>query len=483
MASGFISVRTLADSAADEKRIFAARVLRRASSVDVEQSPAKAACRLAGLSGIATRGNARESFARMTFREWQQLSPAAAAHEVHRRVRQSLSAAQQRAAIVSLQPEATLAEAFSRAERATPLGGVPCFLKDLFDVAGQPTLAGSTFFPEVRPPPAADSALVGVLRNAGAVLAGKTQLHEFAYGITGENPHSGDCEHPRFPGRTSGGSSSGSAAIVAAGIAPFAIGTDTGGSVRVPAAFCGLFGFRLVPRDPFISDAVPLAPSFDTAGWFTATAPDMLTVLRALTGAGESASPPCGCYLELPGLDPDVAAACREASARFAPPADAATATEVLHGFAPALETYNRIVAAEAWTFHAPWFDRYRSSYDPAVAQRLERGRTQPSADLAQARADAAALRSLWAAYFSRFDFLILPASPFGAPTKSECILENRNRILALATPASIGGLPVLTVPVLLPSGLTTGLQIVAQAPQSSVFDWVLKRWARTDMS
>ncbi|HYD84675.1 MAG TPA: amidase, partial [Opitutus sp.] len=220
----------------------------------------------------------------MTFRDWQNLSPASAARELHHRVDTALSPAQRRAVLASLPSEAALADRFAAADRSAPLAGVPFFLKDLFDVVGEPTFAGSTFLPEVRPTPSRNSTLVDALARAGAVLAGKTHLHEFAYGITGENPHYGDCEHPRFPGRTTGGSSSGSAAVVAAGIVPFAIGTDTGGSVRVPAAFCGLYGFRLTPCDAFIADAFPLASTFDSAGWFTANADDFLTTISALIG-------------------------------------------------------------------------------------------------------------------------------------------------------------------------------------------------------
>src|SRR5580658_846459 len=205
----------------------------------------------------------------MTFSEWQQLSPGSAAREVLRRVDAHLGAAQRRAVVAALVDESALEAAFASAPPGSPLRGVPYFVKDLFDVAGMPTFAGSSFLPEVRPAPDRDSQIVGELRSAGAVLAGKTQLFEFAWGLTGENAHYGDCEHPGFPGRTSGGSSSGSAAAVAADIVPFAIGTDTGGSTRVPAAFCGIFGFRGSPHSPLISDSVPLAPSFDTAGWFT----------------------------------------------------------------------------------------------------------------------------------------------------------------------------------------------------------------------
>src|SRR5437016_4655093 len=129
----------------------------------------------------------------MMFAQWQQLSPAAAAREVLQRVRTRLPAAQQRAVIATLADEAALTAGFTAAARHGPLGGVPFFAKDIFDAAGMPTLAGSTFLPEVRPTPARDGALVGAMRHAGAVLAGKTHTHEFVYGITGENPHYGDC--------------------------------------------------------------------------------------------------------------------------------------------------------------------------------------------------------------------------------------------------------------------------------------------------
>lgn len=411
----------------------------------------------------------------MTFRDWQHLSPTDAARELHRRVRTALPPAQQRAALASLPDEAALAHRFATADRSAPLGGIPFFLKDLFDVAGEPTFAGSTFLPEVRPTPARNSALVDTLHRAGAVLAGKTHLHEFAYGITGENPHYGDCEHPRFPGRTTGGSSSGSAAAVAAGVVPLAIGTDTGGSIRVPAAFCGLHGFRLTPRDRFIADAFPLAPSFDTAGWFTAHATDLLTTIAALVGlATPPTSAPRGCYLESPGLDADVALACRAAVERLSPVSDAATIADLQAAFANSVDTYNRIVAAEAWPTHAPWTERFRDRYDPTVRQRLERAAAQSPADLHEARAAAATLRTHWKSYFETYDFLALPATPFGALTKADCTLANRARLLALTAPASIGGFPVLTLPVALPSGLTTGLQIVVSHPNSSVIAWCL---------
>lgn len=261
---------------------------------------------------------------------------------------------------------------------------------------------------------------------------------------------------------------------MAAGIAPLAIGTDTGGSIRVPAAFCGLFGFRLTPKDNLIADAFPLAASFDTAGWFTANAADMRSAISALTGLQTAVHPPRGLYLEMPNLDSDVASACFDAASRFAPAADAQSRSELLHGFSRSADIYNRIVAQEAWNVHAPWAERFKSRYDPAVWERLNRIHALSRKDLDEAYAGMAAVRARWAEYFRNYDFLIMAAAPFGALTKAECTLANRSRILQLTAPASLGGLPALTVPLPLPSGLTSGLQIIVSHAESPVIDWVL---------
>ena len=411
----------------------------------------------------------------MHFSDWQSLAPAPAAREFLRRATTLLSPAQQRAVFAQLPTEAELIAHFASAPAGAPLAGVPYLAKDLFDVAGFPTFAGSTFLSEVRADPTSDSAFISAVNAAGGVLAGKTHLHEFAYGITGENPHYGDVEHPRFTDRTTGGSSSGSAAAVAAGVVPFALGTDTGGSIRVPAAFCGLYGFRGAPHQPWIADAFPLAPSFDTAGWFTSNADDMSTALGALIGLGTSTRTPRGCYLEIPGLTPEVATACRTAAARLAPPADNATRNELLRRFAGALDAYNIIVALEASAVHAAWSTDYKDRYDPAVWARLNRVHEFTPAQVASADAMLTAVRLAWTSYFLTFDFLILPAVHRPALTKAECTLAQRSRLLALTAPASLGGLPVLTLPVALDNGLSAGLQVVVNNPQSPVLPWALQ--------
>lgn len=422
----------------------------------------------------------------MTFADWQSLSPEAAARLVHERVA-ALPPAQRRAALAWLAPEPRLAAGLSASRSSPspaprPLAGLPFAAKDLFDAAGLPTFAGSNFLPEVRHAASqglapADGDFIRDVRAAGAALAAKAHMHEFAYGITGENPHYGDCEIPGHPGRTTGGSSSGSALLVKAGVVPFALGTDTGGSIRVPAAFCGLHGFRLTPRHPWIADGYPLAESLDTPGFFTTNAADLRALLDALVPApagdlkskisnlksSEAPRSLRGASLALPGLDPAVERAFRAAAQGLAEPLPESTAADLRALFAPAAELYAILGGAETWRLHAPFYERYRDRYDPNVRARIDRARTLAAADIDRAQANRDAITAAWASLFREYDYVVLPASPCPAITKAECTVEMRSRILGLTVPASMGGLPVLALPVPLPDagGLTTGLQVV----------------------
>jgi aspartyl-tRNA(Asn)/glutamyl-tRNA(Gln) amidotransferase subunit A len=446
----------------------------------------------------------------MTFADWQTLAPEAAARLVHERAA-ALPPAQQRAALAWLAPEPRLAAELSGRGTGilpagsssaplagsdsdsslpaprSPLKGIPFAAKDLFDAAGLPTFAGSNFLPEVRHAASAglapaDGAFIRDVHAAGAALAAKAHMHEFAYGITGENPHYGDCEVPGHPGRTTGGSSSGSALLVKAGVVPFALGTDTGGSIRVPAAFCGLHGFRMTPRHPWISDGVLLAESLDTPGFFTANASDLRALLDALVPERGMGAPPMsgsplpaprsslkGAWLALPGLDPAVEKAFRAAAARLAEPIPVSTAAELLPLFAPAAELYAILGGIETWRLHAPFYDRYRDRYDPNVRMRIDRARTLTAADGARAQANRDAITAAWASLFREYDYIVLPASPCPAITKPECTVEMRSRILSLTVPASMASLPVLALPVPLPDtgGLSTGLQVVVPSIHS----------------
>lgn len=432
----------------------------------------------------------------LPFAAWQSMSPAVAAREIHSRIA-ALPDPLRRAAVAWLKPEAELARELASAA-GSPLRGVPYLLKDLFDLAGVPTRAGSTFLDSVRPAPGEDSRIARKLAELGAACAGKTQLVEFASGLTGENPHYGDCPHPRFPDRLSGGSSSGSAALVAAGVAPLSIGTDTGGSVRVPAAWCGLYGFRLTPGDEFIGDAFPLAPTMDTVGWFTANAGDMLATWEALTlrragasrragnGVPTSGSPtgiprsPSGCYLNarklVPGMDSAVATACDYAAASLTAHADPVAEASLVLSWHHAMEAYITIGMSEAHTVHRNWLAPYREHYDPVIWRRFTDAGKFPAEDIARAHEWLAEIRAVWRDFFRTYDFLVLPAVPCAAPTKAEATIELRRNILTLTAPASLGGLPVLTIPVPLSSGLTAGMQIVLPSVDSPVVPWILER-------
>lgn len=426
----------------------------------------------------------------LPFAAWHAMPPATAAREVHARVA-ALPHKLRSAALAWLRPEAELAQSLGgTVSRRAPndegaeslLEGVPYLLKDLFDVAGLPTRAGSTFLDKVRPTPG-DSTIVQCLRENGAVLAGKTHLVEFASGLTGENPHYGDCPHPHYPERLSGGSSSGSAALVAAGVVPLAIGTDTGGSVRVPAAWCGLYGFRLTPGDLLIRDAFPLSPTMDTAGWFTANPADMLTACRAIVGRENSAGarpPPRGCYLPgrsiLPTIDPSVDTACEEAAALFAPRADSTTEAALLLSWKDAVDAYLTIGMSEAHVVHRDWLAPFREHYDPVIWQRFSDAGHYSAEKITAARVTLQKVRETWSQFFATYDFLVLPSVPTSAPTKAECTVDLRRGILALTAPASLGGLPCLSVPVILPSGLSAGLQVILPTANSPVVPCFLQR-------
>ena len=170
-------------------------------------------------------------------------------------------------------------------ERVGPLAGVPIGLKDLIDQAGLPNTSGAAFEPPV---PSSSATVVERLEAAGAVIIGRTGLHEFAFGFTSENPHFGPVRNPWDPTLSPGGSSGGSAAAVAAGIVPAAIGTDTGGSVRVPAALCGVVGLKVTHGRVPLTGVTPLAPSLDTVGPITRTVGDAVAVYSAMAGDDEA---------------------------------------------------------------------------------------------------------------------------------------------------------------------------------------------------
>jgi aspartyl-tRNA(Asn)/glutamyl-tRNA(Gln) amidotransferase subunit A len=410
-----------------------------------------------------------------TFASWRALVARDAAEAAHRLLRRiaALPSVRRRAIFATIPDHDVLAADLARGlATGGPLAGVPFVVKDLFPVAGYAIGAGSTFLADLRGPETADSPIVARVRECGGAVAGTVHLHEFAFGLTGENPHFGDCPNPRVPNRLSGGSSSGSAAAVGAGLVPFALGTDTAGSIRVPAAFCGLWGYRGTPGNRWIQGCFPLAPSFDTAGWFTTTAEDMLTALEAIEGVPAPVSRSRG-FAWIPArelapyMNPSIADALDAAAARIAEPLAEAPRRELIRVIASAARVYVTLGGTEAAAVHRDWLDEHRDDCDPAVWLRLDRARRRTAGEVAAAVQQGETIRAAMTAILETHDGLVLPAAPFAALRKKECTEENRERILQLTAPVSLTAAPAATIPVPLPDGTSCALQVVLPAPHT----------------
>ncbi len=350
-----------------------------------------------------------------------------------------------------LDPDEVRAQLEAGLDLTKPLGGLPVSVKDCFDVAGVPTTAGSSFYAGTRPLPQEDAEYVAITRATGAALMGKTHLNEFAYGITGENLHFGDCEIPTRPGCLTSGSSSGAAASVVEGSAVIGLGTDTGGSLRAPASFCGLVSFRASVERGKWRGCFPLAPSFDTMGWLCRHLADQPAIGRALLGVEADAVEPkrtrlglaAGKWLEV--CDAEIVAAHQEYGGKLRAAGfsveefDAALWLDAPSIFIP-------IQAHEAHAIHRDFLAQFADRYEPGVRSRLEFGGTisedtYHTLKMRQMDFCAASL-----ALFERFDFLIAPVTPVRELRVGQDHSAFRPRILNVTSPISLNGWPALTV-------------------------------------
>jgi aspartyl-tRNA(Asn)/glutamyl-tRNA(Gln) amidotransferase subunit A len=303
---------------------------------------------------------------------------------------------------------------------ASPLAGIPVSVKDLFDVAGTRTLAGSRVL-DAAPPAPADATIVARLRAAGAVIVGKTNMTEFAYSGLGINPHYGT---PRAPferpiGRIPGGSSSGAAVSVADGMAAVAIGTDTGGSVRIPAAFCGLTGFKPTARRVPLAGAYPLSFSLDSIGPLGRSVDCCATADAILSATPVTAlAPPNLKRLRFfapvnhvrGGLDATVAAAF-DAALGALRGAGAVIDEGTLHAFdrLPAIQGKANITAAEAYGLHRAMLAAGQPRYDPEIAKRLLTGAAIDAGTYIDVLRARAAYIDAFAAETENYDALLWP--------------------------------------------------------------------------
>jgi Asp-tRNA(Asn)/Glu-tRNA(Gln) amidotransferase A subunit family amidase len=350
-----------------------------------------------------------------------------------------------------------------------PLHGVPVAVKDMIDVRGLPAMAGSRHFSSRVA--SGDADCVAALREAGAVILGKTTTHEVANGPTGDRSASGPTRNPWSPDHMAGGSSSGSAAAVAAGIVPAALGTDTGGSVRIPAAMCGVVGLR--PSQSALSTAgvQPLAPSMDTVGLLARSTADARCLWAALTARDVPPAPrrrPPRIGWVSPGqVHPTDSSV--ESVARLA--VRAWVVEEVSMPVAADLRAaYQVIQGREAHEVHAGRLSAAPELFDAEVRDRLRRGGRHSDAQLLKARKIRQDGLRVLEALLERFDVLALPTVPLRTPLIDAreadvdgTVVDVPRALLALTSPWSVTGTPSLSLPAGRVEGLPVGVQLIAR--------------------
>ncbi|UIY42727.1 AtzE family amidohydrolase [Methylobacterium radiotolerans] len=366
-----------------------------------------------------------------------------------------------------------------------PLAGVPFAVKNLIDIDGLPTRAGSKINRE-RPPAERDGALVRRLEAAGAILVGALNMGEYAYDFTGENIHDGDAHNPHALDHMTGGSSGGSGAALAAGMVPLTLGSDTNGSIRVPAAFCGCFGLKPTYGRLSRAGSFPFVGSLDHLGPVARSVTDLALAYDAMQGPdpddpvatlrpAEPVLP--GLDAGLDGLrvavaggyfarggDPEAFAAV----ARAAEALGARRTVELPEAHRARAAAY-LITAAEGATLH---LDRLRTrpqDFDPAVRDRLIAGAMIPASHVERAQRFRRWYRARVLALFETVDVILAPATPCRAPRggKTHFVLDGvtlpvRANIGVFTQPISFIGLPVVAAPIRLDAGLPLGVQVIA---------------------
>ena len=349
-----------------------------------------------------------------------------------------------------------------------PLAGLTFAAKDLFDIAGHPTGGGNPDWQRSNPVPTRHAWAVQQLLDAGATLIGKTITDEVSLGILGENPFDGTPLNPKAPDRVPGGSSSGSASAVAQGLCDTALGTDSGGSVRVPASFCGLYGIRPTHGRLDLSGMLVQAPSSDTIGWFARDAGTFARVSSVMLGEPIPATLPTRLVVAVDTFgfaDADTAAALqplvRALGARMKDTREDLLAPPGLTAWARAQRT---LQPWEAWQTFKPWIERVNPRLQYSVARNLALASATPESErqwAALVRSEARA-RLTW--LLPPGTILCMPTTPFPAPPKGLPLPELepvRARILGLAAHGGLAGFPQISIPGATVDGLPVGLSIL----------------------
>jgi len=349
-----------------------------------------------------------------------------------------------------------------------PLAGLTFAAKDLFDVAGHPTGGGNPDWARAHPVPTRHAWAVQTLLDAGADLIGKTITDEVSLGILGENPFEGTPVNPRAPGHVPGGSSAGSAAAVAAGLCDTALGTDTGGSVRVPASFCGLYGVRPTHGRLDVSGMMSQAPTSDTTGWFARDAATFARVSAVMLGEAITETLPKRLVVAADAFalaDPVTAAALGPMVVRlgalFGEVREEAMAPPGLAAWARAQRT---LQPYEAWLTFQEWIDHTNPRFQFSVARNLVLGGLIPPGERAWASLVRQEARGRMRQLLPEGTILCLPTTPFPAPLCGQPLsaLEPlRDRITALCSHGGLTGVPQVSLPGVTVDGLPVGLSII----------------------
>ena len=353
--------------------------------------------------------------------------------------------------------------------------GTVVAVKDLIDVKGMVTTAGGVILP--AEPATDDAPVITRIRHAGCVVVGKANLHEFAYGVTSVNPHYGPVRNPYDSSRVAGGSSGGSAVAVAAGMCDWAVGSDTGGSIRIPASFCGVAGFKPEFGSIEIAGVIPLAHSLDTLG---PLAPDIASAARAyfmMTGEAISLDGLARPRLAVPGgwvfgLDDETARAWEGASAGV-PEVDFVDREQLF-------EVGLTILLVEAFEYHRRWVAESPEKYGADVLALLKRGETVPAGEYRDALLELPKLQAAARAAMQDVDALLLPASAIVAPLVEDTE-HPREPITRFTRPFNTTHQPVAVVPAPV-AGLPVGIQVVGQtnAETLRVARWLEQEWRKS---